>query len=168
MVLIEYFKNFKLFPTYYYKFNLLDNEIDSIERLNRRTEHSDKLVSKMTDKSFIGKVDNNKFKIITSEVGKGAVWVMDGFIFNGKCEVNMAVNRPFAILISILFCFPIITFIFQGLIGDSNQFGFVYSMFVIICQFLIVRYIILDFTFKKLARTSLYKLRDVVDFEIIG
>lgn len=168
MVLIEYFKNFKLFPTYDYKFNLLDNENDSLGRLNLRTEHSDKLISKMTDKSFIGKVENDKFRIITSEIGKGAVWVMDGSVSNGKCKVNMTVNRPFGILISILYCFPIIAFIVQRLIGDSNQFGFVYSLFVIVVQFLIIRFIVLDFAFKKLARTSIYKLRDVVNFEMIG
>ena len=168
MVLIEYFKNFKLFPTYDYKFNLLDNENDSIERLGRKTEHSDKLVSKMTDKSFIGKVENNKFKIITSEVGRGAVWVMDGSISNGRCEVNMAVNRPFGILITVSYCFPIIAFIYQRLFGDSDEFGFIYSLLIVIAQFLIVRYIVLDFAFKKLARTSIYKLRDVVNFEMIG
>lgn len=167
MVLMKYFENFKLFPTYDYKFKLLDNENDSIERLNRRTEHSDKLVSKMTDKSFIGKVDNNKFKIITSEIGKGAVWVMDGYISNEKCEVNMVLNYPFRVMFSILLCFPVIGFIIQ-LFTEADFSLIVMVLLGMIGQLLIIRYVILDFVFKKFARTSLYKLRDVVDFELIG
>jgi hypothetical protein len=168
MVLIEYFKNFKLFPTYNYKFNLLDNENDSVERLNQKTDHSNILVSKITDKTFIGKIENDKFRVISSEFISGAIWVMDGFVSNGKCEVNMAVNRPFGILIAVSYSFPIIVFIYQRLFGDSNEFGFMYSLLVVIAQFLIVRYIVLDFAFKKLSRTSIYKLRDVVNFEMIG
>ena len=167
MVLIKYFENFKFFPTYDYKFNLLDNESDSIERLYRRTEHSDSLRSIGTDKSFIGKVDNNKFKIITSEIGKGAVWVMNGYISNEKCEVNMTINYPFRIKFSLLFCLPIIGFIFQILSEDNIRLiGMI--LFVMIGQLLIIRYVFLDFLFKKFARNSLYKLRDVIDFELIG
>lgn len=167
MVLIKYFENFKFFPTYDYKFNLLDNENDSIERLHRRTEHSDSLGSIATDKSFIGKVENNKFRIVTSEIGKGAVWVMNGYISNEKCEVNMTINYPFKVIFSIIFCLPIIGFIFQ-ILSEDNSMLIGMILLVMIGQLLIIRHVFLDFLFKKFARISLYRLRDVIDFELIG
>ena len=165
MVLIEYFKDFKFFPTYDYKFRLLDNEADSIERLTRRTEHTYKLCSITTDKSFIGKVETNKFRIITSDIGKGAVWIMEGFIGSEKCEVKMILNFPFRTGVLIIYGMVLLGFVFNLINEEISKYPFLLLAFM--GQFLLLRYVFFDFLVKKLAKISLYKLRDVIDFELI-
>ena len=68
------------FPTKKYTFSLIDTDDKSIERLKRRTYNSDSLISKTTDKSFIGIINVNDFKVISSERGIGAFCILDGEI----------------------------------------------------------------------------------------
>lgn len=57
----------KIYPSSSYNFKLIDGENESLGRLMRRTEISESLVSKMTEKSFIGTVSESGFKIINSD-----------------------------------------------------------------------------------------------------
>ncbi|RLZ06382.1 hypothetical protein [Faecalibacter macacae] len=155
----------KIFPSSIYEFSLIDDQNETIERLNRRTENSDNLISKITNKSFIGKIDKNKFKIISSDIGKGAFCTLNGQINNKIGEVVVEINKPFKILLSILMLFPIVGFIIQ-LILKVEEFNPIFII-VILAQILILRFVFIEIAYKFLSKQSINKLSDVLDTEYI-
>ncbi len=70
----------QIFPRSTYEYELIDGPEETLERLKRRTKQVDTLVSSYTDKSFIGKIEKNKFELISSSIGRGALTVMSGTI----------------------------------------------------------------------------------------
>ena len=155
----------KIFPSSIYEFTLIDDQNETIERLNRRTENSDNLISKITNKSFIGKIDKNKFKIISSDIGKGAFCTLNGQINNKIGEVVVEINKPFKILLSILMLFPIVGFIIQ-LTLRVEEFNPIFII-VILAQILILRFVFIEIAYKFLSKQSINKLSDVLDTEYI-
>ena len=55
----------------------------SMENLKSNTDITDSLTSDWTNKAFRGQVTENGFKIISSEIGRGAICVLNGK-FDGK------------------------------------------------------------------------------------
>lgn len=155
----------KIFPTKELKFKLVDDQDETLNRLNRRTEKSENLTSSYTDKSFRGIIKGNEFKIISSTIGKGAFCVMTGAIENDTGSVKVEIHKIFRILLSIILCFPIIGISIAILIGQEEPNPI--FILVVIGQILIIRYAFIGLAFKFLSRQSLNRLRDVLDFECI-
>lgn len=155
----------KIFPTKELKFKLVDDQDETLNRLNRRTEKSENLTSSYTDKSFRGIIKGNEFKIISSTIGKGAFCVMTGAIETDTGSVKVEIHKIFRILLSIILCFPIIGISIAILIGQEEPNPI--FILVVIGQILIIRYAFIGLAFKFLSRQSLNRLRDVLDFECI-
>ena len=153
----------KILPTSNYNFKILGEPTESLERLKRRTQISENLISKMTDKSFIGTINNNKFRIISSEIGKGSFCVLNGEITNKHGIVNVEINKPFQILLCILLCLPAVGLIAQFLTQEANLFLLFTA--VAIMQILMIRFIFIELAFRRLSKTSLNRLSDVLDIE---
>ena len=154
-----------IFPTKEQKFKLIDNQVETLNRLNRRTEKSENLISKHTDKSFRGIINGNEFKIISSVVGKGAFCVMTGEISSDNGHVKIEIHKVFRVLLSIFLLFPIFGFVAITVSG-AKEFSPILIL-VSIGQILIIRYAFIGLAFKFLSKESLNKLRDVLDFEWI-
>ncbi|WP_141672832.1 hypothetical protein [Flavobacterium crassostreae] len=155
----------KVLPNNSYSFKITGNETETLERLKRRTEISEKLISKKTDKSFIGIVKENTFRIISSEIGKGAFCVLTGEINNQKGEVGIEINKAFRILLSVFLCLPFVGLIMQLFLGKSEFLAL--FILVFIGQLLVIRYLFIEFVFQRLSRSSLNKLNDILDIEYI-
>ncbi len=155
----------KLYPKINQKFKLIDNQEETINRLIRRTEKSENLTSSYTDKSFRGIISDNKFKIISSVIGKGAFCVMTGVIDSKKGEVNVEIHKVFRILLGIFLLFPIIGLVVISLSG-TKEFSPI-MIFVTIGQILMIRFVFIELAFKQLSKISLNRLRDVLDLEWI-
>ena len=155
----------KIFPTKELKFKLIDDQAETLNRLNRRTEKSKNLTSSYTDKSFRGIIKGNKFKIISSVIGKGAFCVMTGTVESDRGNVKVEIHKVFRILLSIILCFPIIGILIAILTGQEEPNPI--FILVVIGQILIIRYAFIGLAFKFLSRQSLNRLRDVLDFEWI-
>lgn len=154
-----------IFPKSYYTFKIIGEETETLERLKRRTELSESLTSSITDKSFRGIIKDNTFKIISSEIGIGAFCVLTGEIDNKNGQVEVEINKVLRILLSVLLCFPLIGVIAQTF---SNKDGFSMTfIFVAILQFLMIRYLFIEFAFRRFSKSSLNKLSDVLDIEYI-
>lgn len=153
----------KIFPIKELKFKLISDQAETLERLNRRTERSENLTSQYTDKSFRGIINGNKFKIISSTIGKGAFCVMTGSIESEEGNVKVEIHKVFRVLLSILLCFPVIAILIAILTGQEEPD----PIFIIVAigQILIIRYAFIGFAFKYLSKQSLDRLRDVLDFE---
>ena len=152
----------KIFPTSDYSFKLLGEPIESFERLKRRTLISDSLSSKITDKSFLGIINNNSFRLISSEIGRGAFCVLNGEIIDKNGTIKIEINKPFQILLSVILCLPIVVLISQLFSQDSHLF---LLLVVALGQILIIRFMFIEIDFKKLSKNSLNRLSDVLDIE---
>ena len=153
----------EIFPSQVYEFGLINAQNETLERLKRRTEESDSLRSKLTEKSFLGKVSGNRFRIISSAIGKGTFCTMTGFISYEKGEVKLELNKPLKILLTILMIFPFIAFITQ-VFSASEEFNPVFILFFL-GQVLIIRFLFIGLFFKILSKQSLNRLSDVLDTE---
>jgi hypothetical protein len=158
-------KKMKIFPTNDYIFKIIGEESETLDRLKRRTEFSESLTSTITDKSFRGIIKDNKFRIISSEIGKGAFCVLTGEIDNQNGQVNVEINKAFRILLSVVLCFPFVGLITQ-IISNKEEFSIIF-IFIIILQLLMIRYVFIEFAFRKFSKSSLNKLSDVLDIEQI-
>ena len=152
----------EIFPTKELKFKLLDSKEETIERLKRRTEFSEKMTSNFTDKSFRGILNGDEFKIISSEIGKGALCVMTGKIDNDNSYVNVEMNKAFRILFSIMFVIPIIALTIETVKKPNDILIFI---LVGIGQILMIRFFFIGMFFSRMSKQSLNRLRDVLDIE---
>ena len=155
----------KIFPTKELAFKLNGEQSETLNRLERRTEKSEELKSKFTDKSFIGKINGNDFKIISSAYGKGALSVMSGKIDSEKGYVDVEIHKIFKFIFSFFILVPLIGFIVMILSG-TEKFSPI-MILVLIGQILMVRFIFIGYAFKRFSKESLNRLRDVLDIEWI-
>lgn len=155
----------KIFPTSHYTFKLYGDKKESIERLKRRTEPSESFSSQRTEKSFLGKIDGNSFKIISSEIGRGAFCVMSGKIENNASFVNVEINKAFRVLLIIILCLPIIGLGLSLILGNIEDILII--PFIAIFQIIIIRFIAIELAFKFLSKKSLNRLSDVLDIDWI-
>ncbi|MOA24251.1 hypothetical protein D3C78_1449240 [compost metagenome] len=130
----------------------------------RRTEISESLVSKRTEKSFIGAISENEFRVITSEIGIGALCVLSGNVNNQIGQINVELNKAFKVLFSIILCLPIIAVI-SVLFQDPSDFPF-FLIVVVIFQILLIR-LMIEVFFRFVSKRSLNRLIDVLDADLV-
>ncbi|WP_164126230.1 hypothetical protein [Sphingobacterium luzhongxinii] len=98
----------KLFPTKELTFRIVNEQAETLERLNRRTERSENLTSQFTDKSFRGLINGNEFKLISSAIGKGSFFVMSGQINSVDGKVKVEIHKVFRVLLTIILMLPLL------------------------------------------------------------
>lgn len=155
----------KLFPTKELNFRLVNDQAETLDRLNRRTERSDNLTSQFTDKSFRGQIDKNEFKLISSTIGRGAFCVMSGQINSVDGSVKVEIHKVFQILLTIILLLPLVGFLIMA-INQTDKFSPI-MILVAIGQILMIRYVFIELVFRFLSRESLNRLKDVLDFDWI-
>lgn len=155
-----------ILPTERKIFKLIGSKAETLERLHRRTEVSDTLSSRRTERSFVGKIEGNEFRLISSAIWKGAFCVMTGAIDTQRGYVRVEIHRVFRILIGAILCFPMIAVLISATTG-SPEFS---PMLIVVAlaQTLILRYAFVGIAFRLLAREGLNRLRDTLDVEWIA
>ena len=150
----------KLFPAKNFKVELISDYSMSMENLKSNTDITDSLTSDWTKKAFRGQVSENGFKIISSEIGRGAVCVLIGKFDKNTGEIEVRIHKAFKVMFSILMLMPIIGF---GLAILSN--GIEKSTGIIIptiMGILFVRFIFLELSFRFISNTGINKLTDIL------
>ncbi|WP_288934232.1 hypothetical protein [uncultured Allomuricauda sp.] len=153
----------KIFPTKELRFKLIDGQVATLDRLNRRTEISKNLTSSYTDQSFRGIINGNEFKIISSVIGKGAFCVMTGEIGSDYGTVSVEINKAFKILLGIILLFPIVGLVLF-IITTPDEFSMI-MVLTVIGQILLIRFVGIWYFFRRFSDESLSRLRDVLDIE---
>lgn len=150
----------KLFPTINFKAELKSDYLISMENLKSNTDITDYLTSNWTNKAFRGQVNETGFKLISSEIGRGAICVLIGK-FDGKTgEIEVRIHKVFKVMFSILMLMPIIVF---GIVILTN--GIEKSIGIIIpsiIEVLFVRFVFIEFGFRFISNTGINKLTDVL------
>ena len=142
---------------------LSDDRATTLNELKRHTNLTDKLVSVYTDKEFIGQVDDCGFKIISSEIGRGAVCIFIGEFQDAIGTIEIRIHNAFKVLFSILMLIPLIGF------GISiATYGIEKSAWVIIPMVMsvfFIRFALIELTFHFISRTGFNKLAKITGIE---
>ena len=151
------------FPIKKITINISSENSDTFSKLKSSTEHSDKLITTLTSKPFIGQVTDNSFKIISSKIGIGAIAVFQFDSNKNKNEIYVTLNKAF----KILFLF-FVSFISIGVIIGIIQTGIPKGLILFIpfvFSVLMFRFVLIGVAFKvstKLGEKALNKVIGVI------
>lgn len=154
----------KIFPTKNYKLDCIDNPEKSIQVLKLNTLESDRLSTTSTDKEFIGIINANHFEIISSDVGIGAFTVVRGELLKDSINVVVSINKPFKVLITLLFVFGI-----GGISYNVFKIGFPRAIGMLIPLLMFVgflRFVFLGLLFNRSVNLFFEKFSRIVNVEI--
>lgn len=150
----------KLFPERKYDVELESEIQDVFLKLKEVTKISNSLVSERTKMQFIGQVKENEFKIISSEIGKGAFCVLKGKFEGRKGMIEINIHKAFRVMLSIIMTFPFIGF---GIAIFQN--GFVKSISIlvlVIMALLFLRFVFMELTFRYVSNKGFNKLKRIL------
>ena len=156
----------KLFPERKYNVQIEDEIFDSITELKRNTKLSNSLVSERTKKAFIGQVGDSHFKIISSEIGRGAFCVLQGRFEEKKGVIEIKIHKAFRVMLSIIMIFPFIGFgiaIFQQ--GFVKSLGIIPALLFLL---IFLRFVFIGLTFRFVTQTGLSKLKKILKIKQIN
>jgi len=151
----------KLFPAKNYIIELDDDSSKVLADVKQNTLLSDTLISKWTERAFIGQVWNNGFKLISSDIERGGAFcVLEGKVKSKSVLLKIRMHKVFQFLTAILMLMPIFGI---GVVTYKN--GFTDSIRIIITMFvslLILRFLIIELAFKFVSKRSLAKLENAI------
>ncbi len=148
-----------LFPARIYTIELNEDSSIALNHLKQNTKLTDSLVSERTDKAFIGQVQENKFKVISSAMG-GAFCVICGNFRGKEGLIKLRVHITYKILTTILMLLPIISMALSLLRKDlNNSLGLV---FPVLLGILFVRFVILEINFRIISKKAFTRLTETI------
>lgn len=153
----------KLFPTKSFQVELTNDCSISIENLKSNTDLTDSLTSSPTNKAFRGQITDRRFKVISSEIGRGALCVLTGE-FDGKTgQIEVRIHKAFKIMFSILMAMPVIGFGFaMATNGVEKSFGMIVPTLMGIA---FVRFVFLELGFRFISSTGINKMTDILSIK---
>src|SRR5690606_21340404 len=111
--------------------------------------------------AFIGRIDNNGFKIISSIVGFGAFCVLTGQFQNKKGIIKIQVHKAFRVLLSTLVLFLFIGF---GILVFLNGLQTSIDLLIpFILLLLFIRFAFLGLTYKFISKIGLNRLTEIME-----
>jgi len=152
----------KFFPAEEYQLKYRKSKDGAIDFFRENTKESNVLATVITGKRFIGIVNNEIFKVISSEVGIGAFCVFSGVLVNDGCNLKVEINKPFKILLCIISLMMPLAIVIQLIVSPGWQnIGLIVplSMFIVIGRF------ILKFMFKQSLNLGFSKLNSIFVLE---
>lgn len=153
----------QIFPRQERHFTLLGSREKAVDKLRSRTEDSEKLISMLTQKSFIGIVEEKSFRLITSTPGVGALCTIYGRFEGNKLQVNIELNQAFKVLGGIMLSTPLLLIILPLILKDKTLD--LNTLWVVPLQILFFRYVFFELTFRRVSKEGLRRLQDVLDIE---
>jgi len=127
-----------------------------MEELKRNTDITDSLFSARTIKEFRGQVDESEFKIISSEIGRGAVCVFTGKFEGTRGLIEVKIHKAFKVMFSILLTYPLIGF---GIISFNQGFEKATEYLpILLIGLVFIRYVFIEMSFHIISKIGLRKL----------
>ncbi len=150
----------KVFPKNNYEFELTKGKTHAISELQKNTYITDSLTSQWTKKAFIGQVNENGFKIISSKRGRGAFCILEGKLKSQNGILEIRIHKAFRVMLSIVYLFPLIGFLI-ALFTKGKKI--ILSLIVPTLMSLIVfRFIFTEIAFRLMLKSGLNKLAGVI------
>lgn len=155
----------KIFPTKTFKFQIEDTIENNMNLLYINTCMSDVLGTISTDKLFIGKINPESFELISSEIGIGAFSVLKGNFINNTIILKFEINKPFKILISILFFFVLFAILLSAIqLGFPKAFGMLVPFIMFSA---LIKFVFFGLFFKKSSDLIFYKIIQLLKIKMI-
>ena len=154
----------KLFPNKNFTVELSNDRQTTLNALKQNTKLTDRLVSEHTDREFIGQVNDSGFKIISSEIGRGAVCVFVGELQDSSGNLEIRIHKAFKVMFSILMLMPV-----AGVVIAVFTNGIQYSIGILVQMFmgiLFVRFVLMELSFRFISKTGLNKLIRIIGLKI--
>jgi hypothetical protein len=152
-----------IFPTIEKHFRLVDSQEKTLDRLKRRTEYSENLTSRKTEKSFRGKVTGQGFAVISSFLGWGAFCVMTGEIDSEQGIIRVNLHKVFKLLCGFILCLPIIGLV--AILTIENKDSSIFLILISFLQMIVIRFVFIELSFRFISNSSLRRFKDVCDVE---
>src|SRR5690606_2208846 len=150
----------KIFPTNKYEFEMTKESSDALSELEKNTMITDSLVSEWTKKTFIGQVNDNGFKIISSKPGRGAFCVLNGKLESKHGTLEITIHKAFRVMLSLIFLFPIIGFLIAIFTQEKE---IIVSLIIPTLMSLVVfRFIFTELAFRIISSYGLKKLTEII------
>jgi len=150
----------KLFPYKILTVKMSHDRLTTLNGLKHLTKLTDRLVSVHTKKEFIGQVTDSGFKIISSEIGRGAFCVFEGELQDTYGHLEIRIHTAFKIMTSILMLMPIAALVFdlftQGIEKSVEMLA------PVIMGILIIRFVFIEICFRFISKTGLNKLERLI------
>lgn len=112
-------------------------------------------------------ITGNYFKIISSDIGKGAFCVLEGNILETTGHIKVEIHTAFKVLLSVILIMPLVGF-FLMMADKTHEFNIIYPIFSTLLQIVFLRFVVIEVAFRILSKQSLIKLRDVLDVEWVS
>jgi len=146
----------KLFPKQYYSIELQNDSSISIAELKNHTLSDEQFVSNWNNQVFIGKINNNEFKIKLSKNLYGKFCTLKGKLENKSGVLEIGISR----MIKIWF-FVIVIFITTGFITAvvENKHEVLPPLLIAIIVF---RLIFIELGFRIISKNALKKLTEII------
>lgn len=137
----------KIFPTKNYEIELTENPENYIELLKLKTLESKNLLTVSKNREFIGRINETHFEIIGSEIGIGTFTVLKGDFLDNSVNVIAEINKPFKILILVMFVFGLGGVSYNAFkIGFPQAFGLLIPLAMLIG---LLRFVFLGLFFNR-------------------
>lgn len=134
--------------------------------LKQDTDFTTNFTSTHTNKKFRGIVTSEDFKVISSEIGKGAVCVFKGTFNEKSGTISIRINKGFQILFGILLSYPFIGF---GLILYLQGIDIALQYLpILLITLLAIRFLFIELSFKFISRTGIKKLTKTLKIKVIN
>ncbi|WP_299822459.1 hypothetical protein [uncultured Pontibacter sp.] len=148
-----------LFPSRVYKVELPDGYTIAFNHLKQNTKHTDLLVLESTDRAFIGMVNENSFKVISS-AKYGAFCVLSGDFQEKVGSIKIRIHITYKILSSILVLLPILSIVLTLSQREvENPIGLILPALLGI---VFVRFVIIELNFRIISKKVLKKLIEII------
>jgi hypothetical protein len=153
----------ELFPSKNYSVRLRANDAAVWERLRSLTEPRDFLGSVPTKKHFIGRVKPNAFKVISSQLGRGAFCTVEGHFTDGMHEgkIRVEINKPFRLLMVIFLLMSIGALVFIFL--TRPPLAGLRQALMLALLLLFARFVVVELTFRMLSGNCMTGLKKVLE-----
>ncbi len=149
-----------MFPTKQFTAELTENSAIAMAELKQNTDLTDTLVSDWTKKAFRGQVNENEFKLISSEIGRGAICVLIGKFKEKNGEIEVRIHKAFKVMFSILMLMPIIGF---GIVAITNGIEKSYGIIIpMIMGVLFIRFVFMELSFRFVSKIGMNKLTRII------
>jgi len=149
-----------IFPAKNYEFELLFDSSKALSELEKNTMITDSLVSEWTKKEFIGQVNKNGFRIISSKRGRGAFCVLNGNLKSKNGTLKIEIHKAFRVMLSLIYLFPIIGFTIALFTKEKDV---IISLITPTIMALVVfRFIFTEIAFRIISRNGLKKLTEII------
>ena len=146
----------KLFPSKNFIVELKSDYSISMENLKLNTDITDSLTSARTNNEFRGQVNKKGFKIISSEIGRGAFCILNGKFNERKGEIEVRIHNVFKVMLSIILLYPLAGF---GIIFYQEGIQKAVELLpAFLISFVFIRFVLIELSFRFISNTGINKL----------